>query len=488
MTGMAPPEFAQGHPGGLAPSWSPVTGPGWAAASYEDNPDLVFPWSVFVYDRMRRTDTQVAAILRAVSLPLRAVTWSLNTEGVDPAVAAFVADELNLNGGQHRRGGVSWRAHLREVLLALPWGFAPFETVYAVGPSRTPGAPPQVAHLAALALRPPRTITEVKVSREGDLLGIVQCEPGTDVSRASSYMVSPSTSGGQVHSIGAGDVFIKADRLAYYCLDREGADWTGTSLLRAAYKDWMLKEQNVRAAGQAVERNSMGLPVVEYDDDGDRHLALEIASAARAGSTAGIALPRGRMSFSMEGVTGSTVDALPLIDYHDRSMTRSALAMFLDLGHDNGARSLGETFVDFFTASLRSIAEWAAETATDQVIRPLVALNFGDDAAVPTLTSESITARQAATADALKALVDAGIIKPDDLLETETRRTYGLPEADPETAREAPSEPPAPMGLPVGMPMSPEPLAPGPGLALPSAIAQASALADRLAALAAERR
>lgn len=455
---MNPPEAMLGHPGGMAASWTPVTGPGWVSAGWEDNPDLTFPWSIHVYDRMRRTDTQVAAILRAVALPLRAAKWTLDSEGVDPAVTAFVASELNLAGGASLPGGVSWDEHLREVLLALAWGFAPFERVYRIGPPVTEGAPRQVAHLRALASRPPRTLNELRVTREGDLEGVVQAAVGMDT--------SPSLldGGSSVSLSGHNDVFIPRDRLAFYVLDREGADWAGTSLLRAAYKDWYLKEQAVRHAGQAVERNSMGLPVVEYDDDTDRTLALDIARAARAGATAGVAIPRGRMSFTLTGVSGGTVDAIPLIHYHDQAMTRSALAMFLDLGHDNGARALGDTFVDFFTASLRSLAEWVGTAATNEVIRPLVAVNFGDDAAVPLLTCEEITARQSATADAIKTLVDSGVVTPDQPLQDQVRRSYGLPPSDPESSM---IEQPEPM---VGLPMD-------------QAVAQAQSLVERLAAL-----
>lgn len=465
---MAIPTQYVGQPGGLSPSWSPVAGHGYAAWGWEDNPDLTFPFSVYVYDRMRRTDTQIASILRSVTLPLRATEWRLDTEGVDPAVAAFVEDQLNLRGGSRRHGGIVWDEHLREVLLALAWGFAPFETIYEMGPGRTPGAPAVAANLKALAARPPRTLTEVRVTREGDLEGVVQLAPTMDTAYYGGYMASPST-GGAVRVTGSGDIFIPRDRLAFYSLDREGADWTGTSLLRAAYKDWYLKEQAVRFAGQGVERNSMGLPVVEYDDDGDRQLALDIATAARAGATAGVAIPRGRMSFTLQGVSGSTTDPLPLITYHDRAMTRSALAMFLDLGHDNGARSLGETFMDFFTASLQSLAKWVATTATEEVIKPLVAINFGDDTLAPTLTSEAITARHGATAESMKLLVEAGILTPDVSLEVETRRSYGLP----------PLEGERPV---LGLPQPTQDRT-----AVGQAVAQASALVDRLAALAAER-
>lgn len=459
-----------GQPGGMLPSWSVVAGQGWAAAGWEDNPDLMFPWSVHIYDRMRRTDTQIGSLLRAVTLPIRSASWDLDDTGVDPAIAAFVADELNLDAGMHQPGGLNWPDHLREALLALAWGFAPFETVYEIGPSRTPGAPAQVAHLKGLYSRPPRTLVELRVTREGDLAGVVQVAPGMDPVLYAGHMAAPSNEYARTQPLGGGDIWIPRSRLAFYCLDREGADWTGTSLLRGAYKDWFLKEQALRHAGQGVERNSMGLPVVGYDQDSDRAMALDIATAARAGATAGIAIPRDRMEFALVGVTGQTVDPMPLIRYHDQAMTRAALAMFLDLGHDNGARSLGDTFVDFFTLSLRSVSDWIAVTATKEIIRPLVDVNFGPGLAIPMLRCEQITAGHPATSTALKELVDAGIVTPDAELEGYVRRAHGLPQPEP--------TPDAPIG--------PAPLQPADGPVeqpIAAAMTRAEELVQRLALL-----
>ena len=41
----------------------------WAATEDEATPELRWPLSVGVYDRMRRQDAQVASVLRAVTLP-----------------------------------------------------------------------------------------------------------------------------------------------------------------------------------------------------------------------------------------------------------------------------------------------------------------------------------------------------------------------------------------------------------------------------------
>jgi hypothetical protein len=60
---------------------------------------------------------------------------------------------------------------------------------------------------------------------------------------------------------------------------------------------------------------------------------------------------------------------------------------------------------------------------------------------------DEIGSKHPATAEALRALADAGVLTPDDDLEQHIRIMHGLPEADPATARtkepETPPEPPS---------------------------------------------
>lgn len=469
-----------GQPGGLAPAWSVVAGQGWEGRGWETNPDLVFPQSVRMYDLMRRTESQLVSIGRAITLPIRRAKWTLNTDGVDPAIAAFVADELNLDGGVHQTGGINWPEHVREALLALWWGFAPFEVLYEIGPGRTPGSPDTAAHLAALALRPPITLAEApRATAIGDFAGIVQMPPGHDTPFGATVGGWRGPASGSPI-----DVWIPASRLVMYCHEREGADWTGTSLLRGVFREWFLKDQSLRAAAQGVERNSMGLPKVTYTDAGQRDEALEIATSARAGEAAGVALPAD-MTMELMGVTGSLRDPAPLLKLFDEAMAAAVLAHFLTLGHDAGARSLGDTFADFFAMSLDTEAGWIGVTATSQVVRPLVDVNFGPGHRIPVIECEDITPGSSATAEAIQMLVDSGVITPDDDLEAQQRRSRGLPEASKATAR--PKVAPAPAAPGENPANSNQPNVTPPGDAV-AAMDRIAAMAERVAQLAAAHR
>lgn len=438
-----PPEL--GQPGGSTQVWHPALGPGYIASAYEETPELEFPGSIAVFDKMRNTESQIDAVLRAINLPILSNRRTLNTDGVRDDVAQFVATELGMGDegrNRRRRQGIVLTDHIREALLALPLGFMAFEQVYEIGPP-SPGQedldiPPQVAHLRKLAPRLPRTISEIRVHRDGGLAGVVQVGIGLDASGQGSGVQIIGGTGNPADQ--SREVFIPAERLVMYSHDKEGAAWSGRSLLRSAYKNWLLKDQLIRTDAMAGERNGMGVPVVYFNDGGTESQALALAQGFRSGAHAGAAVPDGKYRLELLGVSGQVKDLLPSVKYHDESMGRSALAMFLNLGHDNGARALGDTFVDYFVMSLRSEDAWLCDVITEHVIRDLVELNFGPDEPYPVLVGDEISAESTPTSAALKELVDAGLITPDRPLEDEVRRRHGLPAVDLESR---PTPPPA---------------------------------------------
>src|SRR5690242_16863923 len=68
----------------------------WSDLTQETTPELRWPLSVDVYDKMRRQDAQVASVLRAVTSPIIRTQWRVDGKGCDPQVTAFVAENLGL--------------------------------------------------------------------------------------------------------------------------------------------------------------------------------------------------------------------------------------------------------------------------------------------------------------------------------------------------------------------------------------------------------
>lgn len=427
-----PPTRELGQPGGIAPSLRVTrrgTKNGYEVEPLEGNAELRFPESIPVYDQIRSQDGHIGSVLTAITLAVNGASWDLRTDGVNDKVVNFVRSQLGIPApgeARVRQGGrgISWTEHIQQVTETMLWaGFAAFEQVYSIGPA-TPEMQElgleDVAYLRKLAPRLPRTITRIETERDGGLKAIWQTpmwEPGKSILE---------------------EVEIPVDRLVMYVYRKEGADWSGRSLLRSAYKHWLIKDVFLRLDAQVVERNGMGIPVVTYTNEQHKQIAKNAVEQVRAGAHAGLALPEG-CKLSFVGTTGNTVDITPKLKYHDQEMARVAMANFLDLGHDRGSQSLGETLLGVFMDSVQTLADSIAEVTTEHMIRDLVRLNFGEDEPYPVLVPGDLKASRGIATTQLKELVDAGIIQPDDKLEAHERARHGLPEKDAETTRK-PSE------------------------------------------------
>jgi hypothetical protein len=344
----------------------------------------------------------------------------------------------------------------------LPFGFMFFEQVYRIDPDG------KRAHLRKLAPRMPRTIQRIDVAPDGGLIQISQYS-----SIAQQYPGQTQQSLEQQP--------IPVDRLVGYVNELEGGNWIGHSVLRSCYKNWLIKDRLLRVQAQTIERNGMGVPLYKAQDgasEADMAAGKAMAMAWRAGEAAGSAVPFGA-DMKLVGVEGTLPDADPAIRYHDEQIARGVLAHFLNLGTQTGSWALGSTFADFFVLSLQTLAQQIADTVTQHVIEDLVDINFGEQEPAPRLVFDEIGSRQSATADALKSLVDAGILHPDQILEGAARQQYGLPPASPETAFPPPPTTPGGGGPPVtsepGPGPSPEPPTTAPEFTMPPPGLQAGA-------------
>jgi phage gp29-like protein len=270
--------------------------------------------------------------------------------------------------------------------------------------------------LSKLAWRPPRTISDIEVGADGGLVAVEQ------------------------HGTAGKNVRIPVDRLVAYVNEREGANWLGESLLRSAYKMWLLKDRVLRIQALVAERNGLGIPVYEAASlpegmseeereawlKSEKDAGLKIAKSVRAGEAAGASIPNSA-KLSLVGVTGKLPDTEGPIRYYDEQIARAVLAHFLNLGTETGSWALGSTFANFFTDSLNAVAQHVAKVTQQHVIEDLVDLNWGPTEPAPRLVPSPIGEQQAATAEAIKSLIDCGALSKDPALEQFLRAKYGLP-------------------------------------------------------------
>jgi hypothetical protein len=152
-----------------------------------------------------------------------------------------------------------------------------------------------------------------------------------------------------------------------------------------------------------------------------------MATKLRAGEEAGAAIEEGAARIDILGVAGNVRDILESIRYHDQEAGREMLTMFMDLGHDNGARSLGDTFVDFFTMANQGEVDHLADVVTAHVVRDLVEINWGPDEAYPQVVTDPIEDNPTALIEALTAAVAAKLVTADEPIEEIVRDRLGLP-------------------------------------------------------------
>ncbi|WP_458681942.1 phage portal protein family protein [Prescottella equi] len=392
---------------------------GYRAIDREDAFELKWPECLKTYDLMRRQDAQVRTVLKAVTLPILATPWRLDPAGADPEVVDEIGEQLGLpivgSEGEaakpRRLRRFSWPEHLRMALLSLPFGSMFFEQVVEFDPAT------RRYRLRKLAPRMPATLADIKVARDGGLEAIEQRPPGgLQVFRASD----------------AGRIVIPVDRLVAYVHEREGSNWGGESILRAAYKNWMLKDRLLKLEAMTIERNGMGVPIVinpEGASPEQIEKARKMANSYRAGDASGASLPFGS-KFSLEGVTGQLPDPRPAIDYHDAQIGRVALAHFLNLDGQGGSYALASTQADLFATAVKSVAEMVRDAANRYIVEDLVDWNFGETVAAPQIVFDEIGESSLSVANALRTLVDAGVIIPDRSLEEQVRRWLDLPAKD----------------------------------------------------------
>jgi len=431
---------------------------GWVSWDpFEKVPDLQWPSNVSVFLEMDNNDSRVSSLLEAISLPILETGWRIEPNGAPAEVVEFVSRNLNLpvvgfdavDDPGRSRGRFSWYQHLRLVTSPVPqFGHGVFEQVYRRDGDRLV--------LRKLGPRPQWTISRFNVALDGGLESIEQ--------------MAPLSTGKVLYGIAP--LEIPVNRLVVYTRNPRPGFWQGRSILRSAYKHWLLKNELLRIEVEAIRRNGMGVPVGTAANPRDQveveHMQ-QIASSFRGSMNAGVGLAQGQ-SLELLGVQGNLPDIRAAITYHDKSIALSGLAHYLNLD-GGGSFALAAVQERPFIQALNASAKSYQEIGQQHIVEDLVDLNFGTEVRCPRLVFDPIGSQQDATAAALKMLVEAGLLAPDLRIERSLRQQLDLPakpdaddpDAQPPKGTTAPGGPPAdeptdepatdePAGAPGGVP------------------------------------
>lgn len=322
--------------------------------------ELQWPQSVITYPSMMN-DAQLFSLMMGLILPIKAYHWYLEPNGARPETVDRISTDYNLpvgrpdpanpEGSFNRRRGArrfSFDKHIEDALRALWYGHYYFEQVGEV-------LDDLVWHLRKLAPRAPRTLSEINVNREGMLESIRQ-------------------------NTGMDEPVLPIGRLAAYVWDREGSNWTGRSMLRSVYRNYIVKDRVLRVGAINIERAG-GVPYVNAPEgaSGDQIRELDnLARRFRVGEGAGAALPHGaQLKFA---IAAGGDGAVAYLKQQNEEMSRAFFSQVVMLGQTNsGSRALGGTFQEMLQVAQFSIAKWFADTFNEHVIEDDVEWNEGPD-------------------------------------------------------------------------------------------------------------
>ncbi len=320
--------------------------------------ELQWPTSIVAYASMMN-DAQIYSLYQGFMWPIRAYDWYIDPNGAKPEIVDRISTDYNLPVGSRRDGRVwnrrrgarrfSFDKHLEDALRGPQYGHYPFEQV---GEVLDDGK----WHLRKLSPRPPKTISEIHVADDGSLKWYRQL--GMDIREPP----------------------IGIDRTVWYAWDREGANWTGRSMLRSVYRNHLVKDRVLRVGAINIERAG-GVPYAQAPEGASAAQIKELDALARrfrVGEAAGAALPHGAQLKFAAAAGGD--GAVAFIKQQNEEMARAFLQMVNMLGQTNsGSRALGGTFLDIAQIAQWTIAKWFADLFNEHVIEDDVEWNEGPE-------------------------------------------------------------------------------------------------------------
>lgn len=276
--------------------------------------------------------------------------------------------------------------------------------------------------------RLPRTIWRWEADAFGELVKIVQITWVTQPDGSQSYQY----------------VDIPAENLLVFTHEKWGDEWTGISILRSAYKPWVMKEMIEKIAGIAYERHGVGYLVgyIPRERENDQDLKTEIGKMLgqlRADSYA--VMPGPKQMSGSSGPQGYLVEILtppggipnfePILTYWRSEIAGALLVRFKELGHAaTGARATADVQAAVWYNALHAIARYI-ESGFNVKIRQLIDLNYASATRYPKLKAAGIEARNLLEfAQSVALLVDAKMLSPDLNTRQWARATIDAPRED----------------------------------------------------------
>lgn len=374
------------------------------------------------YNKMRCSDGTIAAMLKAVKMPILNAQYDIDYEE-DEKIRDIIQEGL-LEGMSQ-----PWPKTLKEILTMLEFGWSPLEKVWE---ERDGLVMPR-----KLAFRKQSTHKGWKTNPiDNSLEGWTQ-----EVYVSNQYK----------------KITIPIEKLILFIFEQEGDNYQGKSILRSARKHYRMKLLGEKAGAIGVQRWGVGMPNLESFDARAQALTEkeldDLYKSLRGLSTHDRAYFVSPLGWRLRLLTPEgTMPATMLQNYctyHKNEIISSILADFLLLGKTaQGSRALSDPQLRFFLGSVNAVAEQVCETLNRYLIKPWVDYNWTVKT-YPKLTVSGIEATDLKEmSEIIKNLYDAKAIRMDDRLYAFFRDKFDFTEEEPETRVEFPTPQPALPNLP----------------------------------------
>lgn len=391
-----------------------------------------------IYTEMA-TDPVISAFLFAIEKVIARLSWRVDP-GEESKQGAECAEFID---GALNDMSDTWDATLSEILTCLIYGWSFHELVYKrrMGQQEegADNAPPSSKFddgkigWRKWAPRAQETTFDWVFDTDGGVRGMRQTDPW------SGKML-------QVIPIQKALLFRTTSR-------RKNPE--GLSVLRGAYRPWFFRKRIEEIEAIGVERDLAGLPVGWVDPaylDPNAPAATkavmeairDIVQNIKRNEQEGVVFPlayneRGERIFDLTLLsTGGQrqFDTDAIIGRYDQRIAMSVLADWLLLGHEKvGSFALGTSKMDMWTMSVDAIATAIKDVINSHAIPRLLRLNGELTAKPPQLAYGDVSQiNLTEIADFVSKFVTAGVLNPDDRMESYLRDIAGLPTAENETA------------------------------------------------------
>ena len=401
-----------------------------------------------VFTEMSNNDETIGAILFAIEMLVRQVSWNVEPGGStakDREAAEFVKscmDDMQQ----------TWIDTISEILSFLTYGWSFHEIVYKRRMGRTKDNRTSSKYddgligWMKLPIRSQETLYQWEYDDQDNLIGMTQMPPPD-----------------------FGLITIPMNKAMLFRTRSRKDNPEGRSILRTAYRSWYFKRRIQEIEGIGIERDLAGLPVITtpegmdiWDKDDEDMNAIRTGLEAmvkniRRDSTEGLVLPFG-YTFELTSTGGSRqFDTNSIIARYDTKISQTVLADFIQLGHESvGSFALSSDKTNLFSMAICAFLDIICQTFNSQGIPALIDINGDHFAGVtdyPRLTHGDIEDVDLATvATFIKDMTSIGVIIPDESLEDYVRQLGKLPKRTTDTvpmearraAQQQGNEPPEP--------------------------------------------